>query len=140
MRKLDERPSLGTKEEELQALGKGLWLLADEYKLGVKELVYLLDVGERTLYEAKKKSEVPSVTNDRILRLGHLLGIKKNLEILFPRNPEVRANWLRVKRDTFKGKSALELIKEGSFESMNRLFTVRRILDMLRSGAIHELV
>lgn len=89
--------------------------------------------------DAKKKSEFPSVTNDRILRLGHLPGIKKNLEILFPCNPVVRANWLRIKRDAFKGKSALELIKEGSFESMNRLFTVRRMLDVLRSGAINEL-
>lgn len=126
--------------EQKQALGKGLWLLADEYKLGVKELSYLLDVSERTLYAAKKKDEVPSFTNDRVLRIGYLLGIKKNLEILFPRNPEVRANWLHVNREAFKGKSALELVKEGSFESMNRLFTVRRMLDMLRSGAIHELV
>lgn len=129
-----------SKEEQMQALGKGLWLLAAEYNLTVKDLAYLLDVSERTLYEAKKKEEVPSITNDRILRIGHLLGIKKNLEILFPRNPEVRSQWLHVKREAFKGRTALDLIKEGSYESMNRLFTVRRMLDMLRSGSIHELV
>ncbi|MBC7659609.1 MAG: hypothetical protein H7249_07865 [Chitinophagaceae bacterium] len=47
MPKSEKNENTATKEE-LDALGKGLWLSADECKLSVKELIYLLDVSERT--------------------------------------------------------------------------------------------
>jgi len=131
--------SLPSKDEQ-KALGKVLWLLAEEYNLSISELAILLDVGEKTIRNAKKERNFPQPSLDRIRRIGHLLGIKKNLEILFPRNKEIRANWLKVPRDTFKGKSAMELIEENPLLSMDRLFTVRRILDMYRVGTLSEVI
>ncbi|MFW7380092.1 MAG: hypothetical protein ACOH5I_14860 [Oligoflexus sp.] len=131
--------SLPSKGEQ-KALGKVLWLLAEEYDLSISELALLLDVGEKTIRNAKKARSFPQPSLDRMRRIGHLLGIKKNLEILFPRNQEIRANWLKVPRETFKGKSALELIEENPLLSMDRLFTVRRILDMYRVGTLSEVI
>ena len=39
--------SLPSKDEQ-KALGKVLWLLAEEYDLSISELAILLDVGEKT--------------------------------------------------------------------------------------------
>lgn len=122
-----------------QRLGKILWLLVEEFDFSISDLAILLDVKERTLYQAKKMKVLPSSSYDRYHRIGLLLGIKKNLEILFPRNPEVRKNWLRVPRSIFFGKSALEMIRANPIESSSRLFTVRRLLDMLRNGSIPAL-
>lgn len=120
-------------------LGRALWLLADEFSFKMEELEVLLDVQERTLYNAKANERMPQSSNDRRRRIGLLLSIKKSLTILFPHNPEVRKNWLRVPRDTFKGHTAMEVIMETPEVSMERLFTVSRLLEMLRSGTIHEL-
>ncbi|MEZ4705265.1 MAG: hypothetical protein R3A11_08785 [Bdellovibrionota bacterium] len=121
-------------------LAKILWLLADEFDLKVDDLVALLDVKERTIYKCRREGTLPLSSSDRYRRIGLLLGIKKNLEIIFPRNPEVRSNWLHIKRKTFRDKSAIELVKESPVESMARLFTIRRLLDMQRNGTINSIV
>jgi hypothetical protein len=122
-------------------LGKILWLLADEYKLSTTELSILLDVKGRTIQSARQhQAKLPCSSYDRYRRVGLLLGIKKNLEIIFPRDSEVRQNWLRIPRDAFDGKSALEMIMEEPIESMARLFSVRRLLDMQRVGLIEAVV
>ena len=113
--------------------------MANEYSFTTEELSLLLDVKARTIQDARRKQSFPNSSNDRYRRLGLLLGIKKNLEILYPRNDEVRQNWLRIPREVFKTKSALEMIGEKPVESMARLFTVRRLLDMQRNGTIASL-
>ncbi len=120
-------------------LAKILWLLVEEFGLSMADASVLIDVKKRTLYQARKSKALPQPSRDRYRRIGLLLGIKKNLEILFPRNPEVRRNWLHIPRETFKEKSAISMIKDSPLESMSRLFTVRRLLDMLRNGTIHSI-
>lgn len=135
-----KQPQLVPSPKNDQVMAKILWLLAEEYELSVNDLSILLDVKERTLFQNKKEGSFPQSSNDRYRRMGLLLGIKKNLEILFPENPEVRKNWLKIPREVFKNKSALDVIREQPIESMARLFTVRRLLDMLRNGTIDVLV
>ena len=135
-KKIDLKPS----DKNDKMLAKILWLFADEYDLANDDLRVLLDVKLRTLQNARSNKTLPNSSNDRYRRISLLLGIKKNLEIIYPRNPEVRKNWLKVPRETFKGKSALAMIKDAEIESMARLFTVRRLLDMLRVGTINAIV
>jgi len=134
-RQQDSSPSAGNDKKAARIL----WLLANEYSFTTEELSLLLDVKARTIQDARRKQSFPNSSNDRYRRLGLLLGIKKNLEILYPRNDEVRQNWLRIPREVFKTKSALEMIGEKPVESMARLFTVRRLLDMQRNGTIASL-
>lgn len=134
------QPQIAPSPKNDEMMAKILWLFAEEYELSVSDLSILLDVKKRTLFQNQKDRSFPQSSNDRYRRMGLLLGIKKNLEILFPENPEVRKNWLKVPREVFKNKSALELIAEQPVESMARLFTVRRLLDMLRNGTINILV
>lgn len=138
--KSEKTLNIGPSKANDEKLGKILWLLAEEFELSIDDLTILLDVKERTLFNAKREQRLPSSSNDRYRRVGLLLGIKKNLEIIFPRNPEIRRNWLRVPRDLFNGMSALDMIKSDPIESMARLFTVRRLLDMQRNGTINAIV
>jgi hypothetical protein len=135
-----KRPDITPSKENDRKLAKILWLLAEEYKLTNDELSLLLDVKLRTIQDARGKKSLPNSSYDRYRRVGLMLGIKKNLEILYPKNPEVCKNWLRVEREVFKGRSAIELIMENPVESMARLFTVRRLLDMQRNGTIEALI
>ncbi len=137
--KAQEKNELALSPKNSVIVGKLLWLLVDEFELSISDLEVLLDVNGRSLYDAKDARRLPTPCNDRYRRVGHLLGIKKNLEIIFPRNEEVRKNWLKVPREVFKGKSAIEMIKENPLDSMSRLFTVRRLLEMFRNGSINEL-
>lgn len=135
-----KRPDITPSKENDRKLAKILWLLAEEYKLTNDELSLLLDVKLRTIQDARGKKSLPNSSYDRYRRVGLMLGIKKNLEILYPKNPEVCKNWLRVEREVFKGRSAIEMIMENPVESMARLFTVRRLLDMQRNGTIEALI
>ena len=135
-----KRPDITPSKENDRKLAKILWLLVEEYKLTNDELSLLLDVKLRTIQDARGKKSLPNSSYDRYRRVGLMLGIKKNLEILYPKNPEVCKNWLRVEREVFKGRSAIEMIMENPVESMARLFTVRRLLDMQRNGTIEALI
>jgi hypothetical protein len=126
-------------KENSEKAAKILWLIADDLDLSPADLSVLMDVQERTIYNSRVNKTLPLPCNDRYRRIGLLLGIKKNLEILFPRNEEVRKNWLHVPRSIFKGLSAMDMIRSEPVESMSRLFTVRRLLDMYRNGSLNEL-
>ena len=127
-------------EQTTQALGKIFWLIATEYNFTPTQIKTILDIYNPQTYSNYKKGKKIRESGDSYRRVGHLLGIKKNLEILYPRNPEVCAKWLSVKRKTFHDLSAVEFISEVPFESFERLAAVRRLLDRLRNGSILELL
>ena len=120
-------------------LGKVFWIMAEEFDLSPDDQKAILGVTTRQTMSNLKKTSKITQSPDAYRRVSLLLGIKKNLEIMFP-DAEIRKNWLHVARDTFKGKSALEFIKANPLDSQARLFTVRRLLDMLRNGAIPTLI
>ncbi|SMF67492.1 hypothetical protein [Pseudobacteriovorax antillogorgiicola] len=135
---INERGSR-SESDKARTYAKALWLLKDDLALRTKDLALLMDLNVRTLRDARKKGHFPCLSNDRLLRLAHLLGINKSLEIIFPRNEEIRKNWLHVKRDLFNGKSALEMIEADPLNSLPRLYAVRRVLELYRVGTIHNM-
>ena len=127
-------------DRQRKSMGKLLWLIVDEYKLKTREVAAILDCSESSIKKHKHTNSLPKKGEFEIIRrLGNLLGIKKNLEILFPNNPEVKANWLHRKRRIFKDQSAIGMIMEDRLNAGPSLFTIRRVLDMARNGTINDL-
>jgi len=118
---------------EAAVLGEAFWSIAQHYQLTQKEQALLLGIkfNKQRLSDLLEKKEIPDDV-DKSLRVAHLVGIHKNLRILFPNNRDVVYGWMKVKRDLFQGLSALEFIAQDPLESLPRLFTVRRLLDQIR--------
>ena len=125
--------SIPNRDELRRALGKAFWNLATHYSLTQKEAAILLGIKEnRTrLAQLKKNNEIPD-DPDKELRVSHMIGIHKNLRVLFPHNREVVYSWFKTKRDLLGGKSAMEYIAEDPLQSLPRMFSIRRLLDQIR--------
>jgi hypothetical protein len=64
--------------------------------------------------------------------VGTMLGIHKNLRILFPHNRELVYQWMKTAQPLLGGQVPIEYIKSDPVQSMPRLFSVRRLLDQIR--------
>lgn len=127
-------------KENTVVLGRVFWLMAKQFCFSEKQTRAVLGLGNRgTANNHRRGSSIPH-TIDGYARVSQLLGAKKCLEILYPRNPEVIAHWFHVERECFGGKSAIGFIADDPLESQVRLHAVRRMLDMLRNGTVNELV
>jgi hypothetical protein len=119
-------------EEQGLVLARAFWNLARHYKLTRSEQASLLGMqNTRRIQQLESRKEIP-IESDKFARVGNLLGIHKNLRILFPENREVVYAWMKTARPEFQGESALEWITKDEIESFRRLFTVRRMLDRMR--------
>lgn len=115
-----------------RVLARAFWKLAHHYNLTRNEQAFLLGMKPtRRIQNLEDRKEIP-LEADKFARVGNLLGIHKNLRILFPENREVVYSWLKTKRPEFQGMSALDWIVESEMDSFRRLFTVRRMLDQMR--------
>ena len=125
--------------ENTATLGKVFWRMVSEYGLSNKQVATLLDVTPAQVSNLSKSQKIPQKA-EAYSRVGQLLGIKKCLEVQYPINSGVKANWLKIKRKTFHGLSAIDFITEDIFQTGMRLFQVRRTMDLWRVGAIPELI
>lgn len=114
-------------------LAKAFWNLARHYELTRKEEAVLLGVKENAqrLKQLEDQGRLPDAV-DTYFRIGLLMGIHKNLRLLFPHNQSVRYRWLKKKQEDFKNRSPMAFIAEHEPSSMFRLMAVRRYLDQLR--------
>jgi hypothetical protein len=106
------------------------------YGFSREEQAVLLGVNpeyRQRLNSLEKRGEIP-VEADKFQRVGNLLGIHKNLRIMFPHNKELVYAWMRTPREIFQNQSAITFIKADPINSFARLFTVRRVLDQIRVG------
>ena len=132
MIKTDSVPQPSQKELHC-VLGKAFWNLAEHYKLTQKEIAVLLGIKENRyrLTQLKQKNDIPD-DPDKELRVSHMIGIHKNLRVLFPHNREVVYSWFKTRRELLGGKSAMEYIAEDPMQSLPRIFSIRRLLDQIR--------
>jgi hypothetical protein len=104
--------------------------LAAEWNLRVAEQRRLLgDPPESTFFKWKRQRD-GALGRDTLERISYLLGIWKDLQILFPEAARADA-WVRRSNDAapFGGKSALERMLSGNVAD---LYEVRRYLDAQR--------
>lgn len=123
-----------SKKSNFKALGKAFWKLVEHYGLKRKEQALLLGINNNTqrLLDLQKKSEVPDDV-DKCFRVGLLLGIHKNLRILYPENREIVYAFMKSPWYQLQNKSPLEFIAEDETESLLRLATIGRMLDITRT-------
>ncbi|MDX1983729.1 MAG: MbcA/ParS/Xre antitoxin family protein [Bryobacteraceae bacterium] len=104
----------------------GIWQLTTEEQRG------LLGWPPESTYFKYKSGQVGTLSYDTLMRISLLLGIFKDLRILYP-EPELADRWVKLPNSNplFGGKAALERMIEGG---MDALYQVRRLLDARRGG------
>jgi len=113
------------------ALAKMVMALFDHWKLNTEEQAALLGIaaGNRAALARYRRGEPIGTSRDQYERVGHLLGIHKNLRLLFPHNRDLAYRWMTTRNKAFDNLTPVEIIKEWGFAG---LLTVRAYLDRAR--------
>ncbi|MEV8521165.1 MbcA/ParS/Xre antitoxin family protein [Dyella marensis] len=109
---------------------RAFFKLAEQWGLRISDQRRLLgDPPESTFYKWKRQQE-GSLGRDVLERISYLLGIYKDLQILFPDASQADA-WVRKPNQAplFGGRSALERMLSGNVAD---LYVVRQYLDAQR--------
>jgi hypothetical protein len=113
------------------ALAKMVMALLDHWKLPTEDQAALLGLatGNRTALTRYRKGESIGTSRDQFERVGHLLGIHKNLRLLFPQNRDLAYRWMSTRNLAFDNLTPVETVKEWGFAG---LLMVRAYLDRAR--------
>ena len=109
------------------ALAKMVMTLLDHWKLSTEDQAALLGIaaGNRAALTRYRKGEPIGSSRDQYERVGHLLGIHKNLR-LFPQNRDLAYRWMTTRNKAFDNRTPVEVVKEWGFAG---LLMVRGYLD-----------
>lgn len=115
------------------ALAKMVMQLLDHWDLPTEDQLALLGLAlsNRAALSRYRQGEPIGSSQDQYDRVGHLLGIHKNLRLLFPRNPEYVYGWMKTKNKVFENRTPVELVKEFGFIG---LLMVRSYLERSRAS------
>lgn len=113
------------------ALAKMVMTLLDHWQLSTEDQTALLGIAasNRTALARYRKGEAIGTSRDQYERVGHLLGIHKNLRLLFPQNRDLVYRWMTTRNKAFGNLTPVEVIKEWGFAG---LLMVRGYLDRAR--------
>jgi hypothetical protein len=105
--------------------------LLDHWKLSTEDQAALLGIAasNRAALARYRKGEAIGTSRDQYERVGHLLGIHKNLRLLFPHNRDLAYRWMSTRNKAFDNLSPVEVVKEWGFAG---LLMVRSYLDRAR--------
>jgi len=105
--------------------------LLDHWQLSTEDQAALLGIAasNRTALARYRKGEAIGTSRDQYERVGHLLGIHKNLRLLFPQNRDLVYRWMTTRNKAFGNLTPVEVIKEWGFAG---LLMVRGYLDRAR--------
>lgn len=120
-----------TASEDRGALAKMVMTLLDHWKLSTEDQAALLGVAasNRAALARYRKGEPIGTSRDQFERVGHLLGIHKNLRLLFPQNRDLAYRWMSTRNKAFDNLTPVDVIKEWGFAG---LLMVRSYLDRAR--------
>ena len=115
------------------ALAKMVMTLLDHWKLTTEDQAALLGIAasNRAALTRYRKGEPIGTSRDQFERVGHLLGIHKNLRLLFPQNRDLTYRWRSTRNKAFDNLSPVEVIREWGFAG---LLMVRSYLDRARGA------
>lgn len=105
--------------------------LLDHWKLSTEDQAALLGIAatNRAALARYRKGEAIGTSRDQYERVGHLLGIHKNLRLLFPQNLDLAYRWMSTRNRAFDNLTPVEVVKEWGFAG---LLMVRGYLDRAR--------
>ena len=113
------------------ALAKMVMVLRDHWNLSTEDQAALLGLvaSNRAALSRYRKGEPIGTSRDQFERVGHLLGIHKNLRLLFPHNRDLAYRWMSTRNKAFENLSPVDVVKEWGFAG---LLMVRAYLDRMR--------
>jgi uncharacterized protein (DUF2384 family) len=113
------------------ALARMVMSLLDHWKLSTEDQAALLGIAasNRAALTRYRKGEPIGSNRDQYERVGHLLGIHKNLRLLFPQNRDLAYRWMTTRNKAFDNRTPVEVVKEWGFAG---LLLVRAYLDRAR--------
>ena len=113
------------------ALAKMVMALLDHWALSTEDQAALLGIAasNRAALTRYRKGEPIGTSRDQFERVGHLLGIHKNLRLLFPQNRDLAYRWMSTRNKAFDNLTPVEVVKTWGFAG---LLMVRAYLDRSR--------
>lgn len=120
-----------TTSQDRGALAKMVMTLLDHWKLGTEDQAALLGIASsnRAALSNYRSGKPIGTSRDQYERVGHLLGIHKNLRLLFPQNRDLAYRWMSTRNKAFDNLTPVEVVKEWGFAG---LLMVRGYLDRAR--------
>lgn len=117
--------------EDRGVLAKMVMQLFDHWKLSTEDQAVLLGIApsNRIALSRYREGGAIGTSRDQYDRVGHLLGIHKNLRLLFPHNRDLAYRWMSTRNKAFDNFTPVEMIKEEGFAG---LLMVRAYLDHAR--------
>lgn len=105
--------------------------LLGHWNLSTEDQAALLGLSEnnRATLSRYRRGEPIGSSRDQYERVGHLLGIHKNLRLLFPENRDLAYRWMSARNRAFENRSPVEVIRQYGFVG---LLMVRAYLDQAR--------
>lgn len=127
------KKEIAFKQPEEDVLGKAFWSLVNHYGFTREQQSILLGLPNyrQRLIRLEKEQTIPKDV-DKMNRVGLLLGIHKNLRILYPHNKEIVYDWMKYPQEILGGLIPIEFITEDPMHSYERLAFIRRRLDYVR--------
>jgi uncharacterized protein (DUF2384 family) len=116
-------------EIDRSATSKMLMRLFDHWQITTEQQLGAMGLSNRTALTRYRKGEPIAASRDPLERAGHLLGIHKNLRLLFPENRDLAYAWIRTRNKAFDNKAPIDVITEWGFAG---LLCVRAYLDRQR--------
>lgn len=113
------------------AIAKMLMKLFEHWQMSTEEQLDVLglSIANRAALARYRRGEPISQSRDMLDRASYLLGIHKNLRLLFPHNRDLAYAWMRTRNKAFEGRTPVEVIREWGFAG---LLMVRAYLDRAR--------
>jgi hypothetical protein len=105
--------------------------LLDHWALPTEDQAALLGIAasNRAALTRYRKGEPIGTSRDQFERVGHLLGIHKNLRLLFPQNRDLAYRWMSTRNKAFDNLTPVQVVKDWGFGG---LLMVRAYLDRAR--------
>lgn len=120
-----------TASQDRGALAKMVMALLDHWKLSTEDQAALLGLApsNRAALSNYRSGKAIGTSRDQFERVGHLLGIHKNLRLLFPKNRDLAYAWMTTRNKAFGNLTPVDVVREYGFAG---LLMVRGYLDRVR--------
>ena len=107
--------------------------LLDHWALSTEDQAALLGLAasNRATLARYRRGEPIGTSRDQYERVGHLLGIHKNLRLLFPHQRELAYRWMSTRNRAFDNLTPVEVVRNWGFAG---LLMVRAYLDRARGA------
>ena len=102
------------------ALAKMVMTLLEHWKLSTEDQAALLGIASsnRAALANYRSGKPIGTSRDQYERVGHLLGIHKNLRLLFPHNRDLAYRWMSTRNKAFNHLTPVEVVRNFGFAGL----------------------